>query len=267
MLEVTGLTIANKDRLIVDGISFTITRGEWYALVGESGSGKSVTALSIGGILPASLQLKAGSILLKGLDMLEMKKTCLLGHTISYIFQDYQSSFTPFMKIGKQFEEVLRAHTSWTATEREMRSLAALKKVKLPEKKVYQSYPFQLSGGQLQRAAIAIAMMLKPSLLIADEVTTALDSVTAHHILELLNEMVRETNCSLLFITHDLRKVKKYADRIGVMEVGKIVESGVAREILTKPSHPYTKLLLQSLPNLPETRHRLWTREMEEKGQ
>ncbi|BCB05273.1 ABC transporter ATP-binding protein [Bacillus sp. KH172YL63] len=266
MLEVTDLTICNQNRPLVDHISFTIESGEWYGLVGESGSGKSITSLSIGGLLPSSLHMKAGSIRFQGRDMVNMnrrEKSCMLGHGLSYVFQDYQGAFTPFMKIGKQFDEVLRAHTSLKGTERRISALEALKRVKLPEEKVYGSYPFQLSGGQLQRASIAIAMMLKPSLLVADEITTALDSITAAHILKLLDDMVKETNCSVLFITHDLRKVKKYADRIGVMEKGKIVESGFAQDVLSAPSHPYTHKLLQSLPELPESRRRLWTGERE----
>lgn len=259
MLRMNNLTIKTEDERIVQNVSLQLFRGDWYALVGESGSGKSITASAIGGLLPGNLQVDYGEIYFKKHDLLYMKKrekSLLLGNDIAYIFQDYTGAFTPFLRIGKQMDEVLRTHTQLLRTERKRKALDALQSVKL-EEMIYSSYPCQLSGGQLQRAAIAFAMMLNPSLLIADEPTTALDSITAHHILQLILKLTSDANCAVLFITHDLRLVKKYATKIGVMEKGRIVETGKKNEVLEDPQHPYTKMLLKAIPKLLDTRARL----------
>ena len=178
------------------------------ALVGESGSGKSITAASIGGLLPSGVTLKGGSIIFK-----QKGEAPILGKDISYIFQDYRSAFTPFLTIGKQFDETIRTHSKLAKKDRTAAIFQALKLVNLPNERVYKSYASQLSGGQLQRAAIALALVMKPALIIADEPTTALDSVSAAEVLQLLHKLKEEAGCAILFITHDLRHVRKYADR------------------------------------------------------
>lgn len=257
MLEIKNLTITSNTATLVENVTITIGLGQWYALVGESGSGKSLTASVIGGLLPDNLEIKSGLIRVGNHDPLTMKKrelSRLLGNDIAYIFQDYNGAFTPFLTIGVQLEEILKAHTKWRRSERRKAVQEGLRKVRLPEK-VYKSYPLQLSGGQLQRVAIAAAMLLHPSLLIADEPTTALDSVTAHQILNLIHEFSSE--CAVLFITHDLRHVKKYATEVGVLKEGNLVETGAKEEVFTAPKHPYTKMLLQSIPELRNASERL----------
>lgn len=262
ILKITDLTIEHQGNTIVNHVNLAIHEGEWLALVGESGSGKSVTASAIGSLLPDELKVLSGSILLQNQDvsrLTEKELQKIRGKEISYIFQDYQGAFTPFITIGKQFDEMLKAHTSMSKKERKEYSLLSLKNVHLPEERVYKSYPFQLSGGQLQRAAIAMAMILKPKLLIADEPTTALDSMIAVSVLELIADLKEQTNCAVLFITHDLRHVRKYADQMAIMLRGEIVECGEKRAIFENPQHSYTKQLFKAIPPLRETPSRLLT--------
>lgn len=264
-LKIKDLTIKHKESTIVNNVSFSINEGEWLALVGESGSGKTVTGLAIGGLLPSELSTHSGAVIfqevnLRGLAERKLRK--IRGKDISYIFQDYQGAFTPFIKVGKQFDEILKTHTSLPAKERKELSLEVLNQVKLPSNRVYNLYPFQMSGGQLQRAAIAMAMILKPKVLIADEPTTALDSVTAAKILDLIFQLKEQTDCAVIFITHDLRHVRKYADKMAVMLQGEIVEVGTKEAIFLKPQHYYTKQLFASIPPLRGTQKRLL--EMEE---
>ncbi len=262
ILTIQDLTIKHQDELVIHNVQLTIGEGDWLALVGESGSGKSVTASAIGGLLPSGLTASTGNVLLHGQDLLKLKEKELQrirGKGIAYVFQDYQGAFTPFITVGKQFDEVLKTHTDMSKKERKECSLHALKSVRLPEERVYKSYPFQLSGGQLQRAAIAMAMMLKPKLLIADEPTTALDSMTAASVLKLIHDLKEETNCAVLFITHDLRHVRKYANKMAVMLHGEIVEAGEKETIFANPEHSYTRQLFAAIPPLRETPSRLLT--------
>jgi peptide/nickel transport system ATP-binding protein len=252
-LAVRHLHIYFRNKPIVKNIEFTIQPGEWFTLIGESGSGKSITASAIGGLLPKEMSIAAGQILFdnKHITYLSNKEfQKLRGKEISYVFQDYQSSFTPFMKIGKQMDEMIQAHCSLTKKERRDIAFQALEDVQLPAKRVYDSYPFQLSGGQLQRASIAMAIMLNPKLLIADEPTTALDSITAAHVLEVIANIKEKINCAVLFITHDLRQAKKYSNTIAVMKQGEIVEMGTKESIIHRPCHPYTKLLVSAVPTI-----------------
>jgi peptide/nickel transport system ATP-binding protein len=253
LLTIRHLDISFRDKPIVRNINFTVWQGEWLTLIGESGSGKSITASAIGGLLPKEMRITAGRILFGNKDL-----TCLSnkeyrkirGKEISYVFQDYQNSLTPFMKIGKQMNEMIQAHCSFNKKERREIALQALEDVQLPAKRVYDSYPFQLSGGQLQRASIAMAVMLNPKLLIADEPTTALDSITAAHVLEVIANIQASINCAILFITHDLRQARKYSDTIAVMKQGEIVEIGTKENIIYHPCHPYTKQLWNAVPLL-----------------
>lgn len=270
MLAISELNISADSRRLVRGVNFEIAPGEWLALAGESGSGKSLTALSIGGLLPPRLSL-SGSCLWNGTELASLPasgRRRLLGSTISYIFQDYQGAFTPFLTIGKQLDEQALAHTGLNRAARKALCLAALNDVGLPGERVYRSYPFQLSGGQLQRAAIAAALMLKPGLLIADEPTTALDSVSSQMVLKLIAEAKRKHALSVLWITHDLRHVRKYADRVAVMCGGELVESGDKDRVLNAPAHSYTRRLIAAIPPLtPQPPARLGVTGQEEGAQ
>ncbi|MFK4420170.1 peptide/nickel transport system ATP-binding protein [Paenibacillus sp. RC62] len=252
MLSIKDLTIQTKAKTIVNRLELAVRPGEWFALAGESGSGKSMTASAIGGLLPSSVTAK-GIIAWKENNLLALsakQMRSLLGNEISYIFQDYHGAFTPFLRIGSQLDELIRAHGRQDRKARKQRCMEVLERVQLPAERVYRSYPFQLSGGQLQRAAIAAALLLEPKLLIADEPTTALDTLTAHRVLQLINRIRMETGISVLWITHDLRHVRKYADRIAVMRTGSLVETGETQAVLDHPSHPYTRRLLAAIPPL-----------------
>ena len=256
LLEVKGLTVGTKSQQMVKGISFDIQRGEWLAVVGQSGSGKSMTASAIGGLLKPNLSA-AGTIRFNGNDILgippkNMRR--IRGKEIAYIFQDYQSSFTPFLTIGKHFDEYQRTHLSLGKSERMENTQQALLSLGLSAE-LSGRYTFQLSGGQLQRVAIALALLLKPDLVIADEPTTALDSISSFRILQLLAKLQQETGCAIFYITHDLRHASKYADRILVMKEGHIVEQGGQARILACPEHAYTRALIDAIPVFKQTKN------------
>lgn len=245
-------TARNK---LVHQLDLTIHRGETVALVGESGSGKSLTANAILGLLPKSLYVGEGQIRFQGEDILlwsDKKKRKLRGKQMGSVFQDYQNSFTPFLKVGNQLVETIRTHQQLSFNEAKAIAMKWLQDVGLPAERVFDSYPFQLSGGQRQRAAIAAAMMLQPALLIADEVTTALDVLTGERVLDLLADLQRQTGCVVLMISHDLRHVLKRADTIAVMKDGRIMEKESAEYIRLQANHPYTQMLLKARPLLSE---------------
>lgn len=249
LLEVGGLSVKAKSQQIVKEISFEVKRGEWLAVVGQSGSGKSMTASAIGGLLKPNLSA-TGVIRFNGTNLFELspkEMRKIRGKEISYIFQDYQSSFTPFLTIGKHFDEYQRTHLDIGKSQRRKNTRQALLSVGLSAE-LASRYPFQLSGGQLQRTAIALALLLKPNLVIADEPTTALDSISSFRILQLLAKLKEETGCAILYITHDLRHAAKYADHILVMKEGHIVEQGDQRKILACPEHAYTRSLIEAIP-------------------
>ncbi|WP_341301038.1 ABC transporter ATP-binding protein [Lysinibacillus sp. FSL H8-0500] len=251
ILSMEQVSIRSGEKKIIDNVSFSIDKGEWFALVGQSGSGKSILSQAIGQLLPKNFQVE-GKILLNEEDLCSLspkQMRTIRGQTLSYIFQDYQGTFTPFRTIGQHLEEYQKVHGNLDARQRKIKSIEALHSVGLDEA-FYNSYPFQLSGGQLQRASIAIALLLSPDLLIADEITTALDSVSGHRILELLAKKQKEIGCTILFITHDWRHVRRYADRIAIMKDGVIVESGGKHRILDHPKHAYTKQLIHATPIL-----------------
>nr|WP_322906689.1 ABC transporter ATP-binding protein [Paenibacillus sp. SGZ-1009] len=251
MLELDQLTIRSRERVLVDEVSLAVGAGQWLALVGESGSGKSLLSQSIGGLLPSGVQA-SGSIKWNERQLLSLSARQwrgLRGKEIAYIFQDYQGAFTPFRTIAQHMNEYQQVHGERNRQQRRQRSEQALESVGLSAK-LLDRYPFQLSGGQLQRAAIALSLLLSPRLLIADEATTALDSVSGHRILELLRRKQQETGCGILFITHDWRHVRRYADRIAVMKEGQLVESGNRHRVLDHPRHPYTQQLIAAAPML-----------------
>nr|WP_216671491.1 ABC transporter ATP-binding protein [Saccharibacillus qingshengii] len=245
------MSITGRDRTLVDNVSLAVREGEFMALVGQSGSGKSLLSQAIGQLLPPNLHA-SGRMMFDGSNLLDRKPKemrALRGSRISYIFQDYQGAFTPFRSIGAHFDEYQKVHGEKSAAVRRSKAAEALESVGL-EAKLLRRYPFQLSGGQLQRASIATALMLSPRLLIADEVTTALDSVSGHRVLELLARKQAETGCAILFITHDWRHVRRYANRLSVMKEGRIVESGGKHRILDHPQHDYTRQLIAAAPIL-----------------
>lgn len=259
VLQIENLYICadkgKEHRLLVKDLSLSVRPGETVALVGESGSGKSVTANAILGLLPHQLQVTEGRIWLKGKDISALpdrQRKKLRGKEIGFVFQDYQGSFTPFIKIGKQMTEALRTHRSCTRKEAKLIASEWLAQAGLPAERVLDSYPFQLSGGQVQRAAVALAMMLRPALFIADEPTTALDAPAGERVLDLLAKLQKETGCAVLMISHDLRHVLKRADTVAVMRDGRLLEQNRTGHILREASHPYTRMLLEAKPNLLE---------------
>lgn len=259
MLEVRNLSVAFPEKTAenisanhaVRGISFEMKKGEILAVIGESGSGKSMTALSIAGLLPAEACV-FGEIIFDGQELLSLsreERRNIQGKDISMIFQEPMTSLNPVMKIGRQVEEVLLLHTKLDRTERKIRALQALADAGLEEpEKLYDAYPHQLSGGMRQRVMIAMAMVLKPQLMIADEPTTALDKNVQRQILSLLKQINADMKMGILFISHNLEVVKDFCDRILVMYEGKIVESGTPEEIFLHPQEEYTKRLLASIP-------------------
>lgn len=268
LLKVNDLAISfntyNGEVQAVRGVNFEIRKGETLAIVGESGSGKSVTSSAIMGLLPKPQAIiKSGQIVFEGKDLLkksnkEMQK--IRGKDISMIFQDPLSSLNPTMKIGNQMIEVLMKHQQLSKDKAIKRAIELLKQVGIssPEMRM-QQYPHQFSGGMRQRVVIAIALACNPKLLIADEPTTALDVTIQAQILELLRQIQKETNCGIIFITHDLGVVANIADRVAVMYAGKIVEYGTVEEIFYQPKHPYTWGLLGSMPDLDHTDEELYT--------
>ena len=254
MLEIRDLHVKfpGRDREAVAGVSLSIRAGEILGLVGESGSGKTVTAMSVAGLLPRKQCDYSGEILLDGKELLHADRAELRniqGREIGVVFQEPQSALDPLMKIGPQVEEVLRVHTNMGREERRRLALEAMAAVELPEAElVYEKYPHQLSGGMLQRAMIAAAVIAKPKLLLLDEPTTALDVTIQAQILELLKKLNRESGVSMLFISHDLNVVRKLCGRVAVMQRGELVEEGASDEVFHSPRHPYTRRLIAAIP-------------------
>lgn len=244
----------------VRNVSFSIKAGETVGLVGESGCGKSVTARSLMRLIPDPPgEISEGEILFDGKDVLklstrELRK--LRGNKISMIFQDPMTSLNPVIRIGTQLEEVLKLHRpELSKKERYQICLDMMKRVKIPSPaQRLREYPHQLSGGMKQRVMIAMALSCRPSLLIADEPTTALDVTVQAQILELMQELKRDIGTAILLITHDLGVVAETCDRVLVMYLGQIVESGTVQEIFSNPKHPYTQGLLSSIPKLRQER-------------
>ena len=254
MLEIKDLHVKfhNRDREAVSGVSLTIHDGEILGLVGESGSGKSVTAMSVAGLLPRKQCAFSGQILLDGAELLHIQRKelrKLQGKAIGVVFQEPQSCMDPLMKIGPQVEEVLRIHTDLPRPERKKLALEAMAAVELADPAaVYEKYPHELSGGMLQRAMIASAIVIRPRLLLLDEPTTALDVTIQAQILELLKKLNRESGISMLFISHNLNVVRKLCGRVAVMQRGVLVEEGDVETVFHHPQHPYTQRLVAAIP-------------------
>jgi peptide/nickel transport system ATP-binding protein len=258
VLKVEGLTVAlppsGQRAHAVEDIGFGLARGETLCMVGESGSGKSVVAHALMGLLPANLRLLGGRILLDGEELQALPEAGfrrLRGSKLSMVFQEPMTALNPLMRVGDQITEVMHAHGM--ADRRAIRSrLGELaEQVRLPDPAAtLRAYPMQLSGGQRQRVMIAMALALKPALLIADEPTTALDVTTQAQILSIIKDMQKADGTAVLFVTHDFGVVAEIADRVIVMEKGVQVESGAAADILERPSHPYTRSLIAAVPHL-----------------
>jgi peptide/nickel transport system ATP-binding protein len=257
VLRIENLSIAlpeDADRaLAVSGFSLTVNRGEIVCLVGESGSGKSVIGFSVMGLLPGSLSVTGGSIRLAGEELAgasEKRLRELRCTRMSMIFQEPMTALNPVMRCGDQIDEVLREHTGLSAAERRGRILNIIEQVHLPDPpRMIASYPHQLSGGQRQRIMIAMALVLEPVLLIADEPTTALDVTTQAQILKLIRELQHLHGTGVLFITHDFGVVSEVAHRVAVLKQGELVEVGETRQVIERPVHPYTQMLIASVPS------------------
>ncbi|MGA1394787.1 MAG: ABC transporter ATP-binding protein [Burkholderiaceae bacterium] len=258
VLEVQNLYIAlpsEGDRKhAVAAVNFSVGRGEIVCLVGESGSGKSVIAQSVMGLLPKSLPVTEGKILLEGEDITHAPLSRLRelrATRMSMIFQEPMTALNPVMRCGEQIDEVLRAHTTLSESERKKKILAIIEEVALPDpERMFQAFPHQLSGGQRQRIMIAMALVLEPVLLIADEPTTALDVTTQAQILHLISELQRKHGTGVLFITHDFGVVAEIADRVAVLRLGDLVEMGPKEDVLMRPQHDYTKMLIAAVPGI-----------------
>jgi peptide/nickel transport system ATP-binding protein len=257
-LELAHLTVAlpqgGERPSAVSDLSFTVDRGEIVCLVGESGSGKSVTAQTVMGLLPRALRPTGGAVRLDGEDILfapDARLRDLRTTRMSMIFQEPMTALNPVMTCGDQVDEVLATHTDLGAAARRDKTLAMLRRVGLAEaERIFSAYPHQLSGGQRQRIMIAMALVLEPGLLIADEPTTALDVTTQAQILKLIKDIQRERGMAVLFITHDFGVVSEIADRVAVLRLGELVELGLMREVLTRPRHVYTRTLIGSVPSM-----------------
>jgi len=256
LLSVRGLTIPlprGGDRpYAIRDISFDVEPREIVCVVGESGSGKSMTANTIMGLLPDYLVPQAGEIFFQGRDLLKLPEDTvrgMRGKDVAMIFQEPLSALNPVMKVGRQIAEVMSTHHRYPGEERNRRVLELLNFVGLPDPaSLGQAYPFALSGGQRQRVMIAMALALEPALLIADEPTTALDVTTQAQILALISDIQRQKGMGVLFITHDFGVVAEIADRVVVMEKGRLVEQGPAAQVLNQPQEPYTRRLIAAVP-------------------
>ena len=261
LLEVRDLLVTIGDAPVVDRTSFTIRAGETVALVGESGCGKSLTARAVMGLLPPVAKRRSGAIMLDGRDIAPLDEAgmaAIRGDVMSMIFQEPTASLNPLMTVGQQIIEALITHRSESRAGAHRAAIAMLDEVGIaaPDRRMRQ-YPFELSGGMCQRVMIAIALICRPRLLIADEPTTALDVTIQAQILALIKRLRRDTGTGLLLITHDMGVVADMADRICVMYAGRVVEEGDVFALFRRQHHPYTKLLLKSLPSLGAERRGL----------
>ncbi|PVA09112.1 microcin ABC transporter ATP-binding protein [Pelagivirga sediminicola] len=260
LLQIRDLAIALPEgadrKYAAQNINFDLDKGEILCIVGESGSGKSMSANAVMGLLPQGVKPVDGTITFDGrpiLGLSEKEMLKLRGSRISMIFQEPLSALNPLMRVGAQIAEVFEAHGALTGTERRKRALELLHEVGIPDPDAaIRAYPFQLSGGQRQRVMIAMALALEPDILIADEPTTALDVTTQAQILKLIEDLRQKRGMAVIFITHDFGVVADIADRVIVMQTGKIVESGTADEVLLRPQHPYTRALIDAIPRLTQ---------------
>ena len=258
LLEIENLRVWFGASEVVRGVSLTLERGEVLGLVGESGSGKSVTSLAILGLLGMAARIE-GSIRWQGRELLGLSNNelrTIRGREIAMVFQEPMTALNPVMSVGRQISEAILAHTpEASARDGRRRAIEALEEVAIQEAaRRYNDYPHQFSGGQRQRILIAMALVHRPQLLIADEPTTALDVTVQAQVLELLKSLQREQNLSMIFTSHDLAVVGEMAGKVAVMRSGQVLESGPSSVILSRPQHAYTRSLLGAVPTLKTDR-------------
>ncbi|NKI73850.1 ABC transporter ATP-binding protein [Dickeya sp. CFBP 2040] len=280
VLEIDDLSVSFSGRsgthLALKGVSFSLNKGEVVAVVGESGSGKSVTSLTVMGLLAASARIERGGIRFtdssgRRHDLLTLKDDArrrLRGRDMAMIFQEPMTSLNPVLKVGDQLTEALLDHQMCDAASADRKARELLRKVRIADiDRVMNSHPHSLSGGMRQRVMIAQALACDPQLLIADEPTTALDVTVQARILQILRDLQRQSNMSVLFITHDMGVVAEIADRVVVMYRGEVVEQGTVEEIFNRPQHDYTKALLAAVPRLGDMRNSAWPKRFPLLGQ
>ncbi|NLE87480.1 MAG: ABC transporter ATP-binding protein [Myxococcales bacterium] len=252
----TTFPLAGRRVPIVDGISFSVDAGQVLAIVGESGSGKSITALSVLRLVPKPGRIDGGRVLLDGKNLLEANIPAMRrvrGHDIAMIFQEPMTSLNPVVRVGAQVMEAVLLHERVSKAAARDRGLELFRRVGIPDPVArFDAYPHQLSGGLKQRVMIAMALVTRPRVLLADEPTTALDVTIQAQILELMRELQRDFRTAIVLITHDLGVVNELADEIAVMYAGRFVERGAREAVLSQPSHPYTQGLLASMPSRNE---------------
>ncbi|HUW78220.1 MAG TPA: ABC transporter ATP-binding protein [Candidatus Nanopelagicaceae bacterium] len=250
-LVVEGLTVGIRGHSVdlLRDISFSVASGEILGMVGESGSGKTMAALAIMGLLPPEIELRAGSVRIDNLELVNQATMTLQrsAHQLTMIFQQPQAALNPTMKVGNQVSRVLQMHRGLSRAEAKQRAVQLLDRVGIagPDR-VARAYPHQLSGGMCQRVMIAIALACKPQILLADEPTTALDVTIQAQVFDLIAEVAREEGCGVILITHDLAAVSELCDRVAVLYGGQLMESGSTRKVLDEPRHPYSRFLLDA---------------------
>ncbi|PWA08760.1 peptide ABC transporter ATP-binding protein [Pueribacillus theae] len=258
-----GRNVQHQFSAVLDDVSFSINQGEFVAIVGESGCGKSMTALSIMGLLPKTMQVGSGSIYYHGRDLTKLSSreyNQLRGKELSMIFQEPMTSLNPSFTIGNQIYEVFKYHTDFSIKEIRQKSIEILEQVKIPDaKEKLNMYPHELSGGMRQRVMIAMALACNPKILIADEPTTALDVTIQAQILNLLIELQQNLNMTVIMITHDLGVVAETCHRAIVMYAGQVIEEAKIDDLFERPIHPYTEALMKSIPKLGEPKLKLHT--------
>ena len=256
LLDISGLTVEFATRrgvvTAIQRVDISVAKGETVGIVGESGSGKSVTSYAVMRILDRAGRVAEGSIAFSGLDLThapESELRDLRGREMSMIFQNPRAALNPIRKVGHQIEDVLRQHARAGSGDAREKAIEALLQVRIqrPEER-YDAYPFELSGGMCQRVVIALALACRPELLIADEPTTGLDVTTQKAVMDLLVDLTRDRGMSTILITHDLGLAAAYCDKVIVMEKGRVVETAAARDIFTRPAHPYTRKLMRATP-------------------
>ena len=265
MLDVRDLHVQITTRRgtvrAVDGVSFTVPRGEAMGLVGESGSGKSMTLRAILGVLPSEARITSGQVLLDGTDLVPLPSSSLnriRGPKLAMIFQEPMSALNPVMRVGRQIAEGPQVHLGLSRAKAAERAVELMRRVGIPDpERRFRSYPHEFSGGMRQRVMIAIALSCDPEVILCDEPTTALDVTIQDQILRLLAKLCRESGVSLVFVTHDLPVVAQLCQHLNVMYGGQIVESGPVHDVFARPQHPYTLGLLRSAPDVEEVRDSL----------
>jgi len=264
LLRVENLKVSfpgpGKDIQVIEDVSFNLHKGEVLGIVGESGCGKSVTAEAILQLLDKDTTRYSGKIFLKGLDLLELsdrEMTKIRGNEISMVFQDPMSSLNPVQTIGKQIAEAIRIHQDVSKREAKKRSIDLLRRIGIPSaEERYKQYPHEISGGMRQRVMIAMALSCLPSLLIADEPTTALDVTIQAQILNLISKFQKDLQMGVILITHDFGVVANYCTKVAVMYLGQIIEQTDVNTLFSNPLHPYTNGLINSIPKLDEDRQK-----------